>query len=108
MRTIPKYFVITGFLVALFSTQPVVAGTNTPRIDTRENNQQRRIDQGTASGQLRPSEAHRLEAQQNRIERAEDVAKSDGVVTRSERINLTHQQNKASRNIYRKKHNRRN
>jgi hypothetical protein len=48
-----------------------------------------------------------LQAQQNRIERAEDRAKADGVVTKGERAHLTYRENKASRNIYRKKHNRR-
>jgi uncharacterized membrane protein YebE (DUF533 family) len=104
MMTIHKHFVIAAFLAALTSAQPLFAGT---LIDARQQNQQQRIEQGESSGQLTPHEAVRLENQQDRIERAENAAKADGVVTRQERRNLTHRENNASRNIYRKKHNRR-
>lgn len=79
----------------------------TPRFDQRQENQQQRIDQGAASGTLTEREANRLDAQQNRVQRAEDSAKADGVVTRRERAGLHHRQDHASRNVYRKKHNRR-
>jgi len=82
------------------STDP----TATPRIDKREARQQKRIDQGVASGQLTPKETARLEAQQGRIDAAETKAKSDGVVTAKEKAGLTRRQNKASRNIHRQKH----
>ncbi len=80
-------------------------GTNDPRIQQREINQQQRIDQGVASGSLTPREAGRLEAQQGRIQRREARMKADGTLTRRERVRLTRQQNRASRAIYRKKHN---
>jgi hypothetical protein len=76
----------------------------TPRVDRREARQQKRIDQGVASGQLTPKEAARMEAQQGRIANAEAQAKSDGVVTGKERAALAKRQNKASRNIHRNKH----
>lgn len=76
----------------------------TPRIDNRQERQEKRIEQGQASGALTARENARLEAQQTRIERAEDRAKADGTVTAAERARLTHKQNKASRNIYRQKH----
>lgn len=79
----------------------------TPRFDQRQENQQRRIDQGIASGALNEREAERLATQQEHLQRAEDRAKSDGVVTRGERAVLHHRQDRASGNIYRKKHNRR-
>ena len=83
-----------------------IAGSgDTPGIDQRMENQQRRIDQGVQSGELTPREARRLETQQSRIENRLEAAKSDGVVTAGERARLTHQQNRASRNIFRKKHN---
>jgi hypothetical protein len=78
--------------------------TATPRIDQREANQERRIEQGEKSGQLTPREANRLEAQQDRIRRTEARAKADGVVTPAEREKLTRMQNKASRDIAREKH----
>jgi hypothetical protein len=89
-----------------FAQGAPVDPTATPRIDRREARQQKRIDQGVASGQLTPKEAARLQAQQGRIETAEARAKSDGVVTAKERAALTHRQNKASRNIRRNKHDR--
>ena len=56
-------------------------GTNTPRVDQREANQQARIDN------------------------AEAKAKSDGTVTAKERRRLHAMQDGASRDIHRKKHN---
>ena len=81
-------------------------GANTPRIDQRQAKQERRIDQGIASGELTQREATRLERQQTAINQAEDKAKADGSVTAKERKRLTHAQNHASRNIYRQKHDR--
>jgi hypothetical protein len=96
-------------ILALAATTAAFAQTSadstaTPRIDKREARQQRRIEQGVASGQLTPKETARLEAQQGRIETAEAKAKSDGVVTAKERASLTRRQNKASRNIHHQKH----
>lgn len=89
-----------------FAQGTPVDPTATPRVDRREARQQKRIDQGVASGQLTPKETARLQAQQDRIETAEARAKSDGVVTAKERAGLAHRQNKASRNIRRNKHDR--
>ncbi len=105
MTALNKIVFIAGILVTLVSAPQVIAGTNTPRVDQRQENQGRRIDQGVESGRLTQGEAQRLETQQNSIENAETKAKADGVVTRAERVRLSHRQNKASRNIYRKKHN---
>ncbi|GFE61817.1 hypothetical protein [Geobacter sp. AOG2] len=82
-----------------------LADTNDPGIRQRELNQQQRIDQGVASGQLTPREACRLNAQQARIQQREARMKANGNLTACERRRLTREQNRASRNIYRKKHN---
>ena len=87
-----------------FAQTAPIDPTATPRIDKREARQQKRIDQGIASGELNAREAARLDAQQGRIHAAEARAKSDGVVTAKERARLTRKQNKASRNIRRNKH----
>ena len=79
-------------------------GANTPRIDQRQANQERRIDNGIASGQLSKRETRRLEREQTVINKAEDKAKADGSVTAKERKRLTKMQNHASRDIYRQKH----
>ena len=85
-------------------TLPALAGANTPRIDKRQANQERRIDQGIASGELNKREAARLERGQDRGDAIEDKAKSDGTVTRRERARIHHAQNVESRRIYRQKH----
>lgn len=82
------------------------ASTATPRIDQRQANQERRIDQGVASGQLTRREAHRLERQQGVIDRAEDRARADGKVTAQERARLHHMQDHASANVAGQKHDR--
>ena len=81
------------------------AQTNTPRVDQRQANQERRIDQGVAAGSLSASEAMRLERQQDRVDHMENRAKSDGQVTRRERAKLHAAQDHSSRTIARKKHN---
>lgn len=83
------------------------AGTNDPRIDRRQEQQEKRIEQGVQSGTLTPREAARLETQQARIAQEEARMKADGNLTRAERAKLTHDQNRASKAIYRKKHNNR-
>ncbi len=93
--------------VIMAMAAPVLAGTNDPVIQQREQNQQQRLDQGVQSGQLTPHEAGRLEAQQARIQQREARMKADGNLTARERAKLTRQQDRASRNIYRKKHNNR-
>lgn len=76
----------------------------TPRIDQREVNQEKRIQQGVKSGELTPRETTRLQAEQGRIQKAETMAKADGKVTPKERERIEHMQNHASRDIAREKH----
>jgi hypothetical protein len=82
------------------------AGANTPGIDKRQANQERRIDQGVATGALTAREARRLERQQGVIDKAENKAKADGTVTAQERRRLHHAQDGASKRIHRQKHDR--
>jgi uncharacterized membrane protein YebE (DUF533 family) len=97
-----KTFVAAAVLA--LSAFAATAGTDTPRIDQRQANQEQRIDQGIASGELTKREAHRMNHQQAVVNRAEDRAKADGTVTAQERKRLTKVQNKTSRHIYRQKH----
>lgn len=76
----------------------------TPRIDQRQANQEKRIEQGVTSGQLTPREANRLERKEDRIAHVEQRAKADGVVTGQERKHLTKMENHTSRDIRREKH----
>lgn len=79
---------------------------STPRVDQRQENQERRIDQGVASGQLTQREAGRLEHQQDHVAAAEARAKADGQVTKRERVRLHAMQDRESRRIHRQKHDR--
>src|SRR5262245_19733322 len=71
--------------------------TSTPRIDQRQENQQRRIDQGVKSGQLNKKEAARLEKGQARVQKMEDKAVADGKVTAKERAKIEKAQDRQSR-----------
>ncbi|MBK5282328.1 MAG: hypothetical protein JJE16_09595 [Nitrospiraceae bacterium] len=82
------------------------AQAETPVIDQRQTNQEQRIDQGIASGQLNEREANRLNKQQDHIDKMENRAKSDGVMTKRERARIGAAQDRASRHIAREKHDR--
>jgi len=82
------------------------AQEETPAIDQRQANQEQRIDQGVASGQLNEREATRLNKQQVHVNKMENRAKSDGVVTKRERAKIGTAQHRASRHIAREKHDR--
>lgn len=91
-------------VLAALGGAALAQGTNTPTVDQRQANQQARIDQGVASGQLNQKEANRLEKGQDRVANAEAKAKADGTVTAKERAKLQHMQNKQSRHIAKQKH----
>ncbi len=80
--------------------------TSTPRIDQRQANQEKRIEQGVQSGQLTGKEAARLEKGQQHVENMENRATKDGVVTKKERRRIEHAQDQQSRKIYHQKHDR--
>lgn len=78
--------------------------SSTRQIDTREANQEKRIQQGVRSGQLTRSEYYKLEAEQARIHQMERQAKADGYISPAERARINAAQNAASRHIYQEKH----
>ncbi|TWJ32705.1 hypothetical protein [Geobacter argillaceus] len=98
---------IASFTSALLATAVYAGNTNDPGIQQREQNQEKRIQQGIKSGELTPKEAGRLETEQARIKQDEARMKADGNLTKKERAKLRREQNRASRDIYRKKHNER-
>jgi polyisoprenoid-binding protein YceI len=93
-----------AFAAAGAFAQAASAPAATPGVDQRQANQEKRIDQGIASGELNKRETKRLEKEQNVIDRAENKAKADGTVTQAERRRLHKMQNHASRDIRRQKH----
>lgn len=76
----------------------------TPKIDQRQTNQQKRIDQGIASGSLSQKEATKLDQRETKIETDKLAAKADGQVTAAERRKLHREQSQASAAIKRQKH----
>ena len=78
----------------------------TPRIDQRQVNQEKRIDQGIKSGALTSKEAGKLEKREAKIESDKIAAKADGKVTKAERRKLNREEHHASRAIHRQKHDR--
>ncbi len=82
----------------------VATAPATPRVDQREVNQDKRIQQGVASGQLNAKETYRLEKEQAAINKAETKAKADGKVTKHERRKLHKMQDAASKDIHAQKH----
>ena len=98
-----------AFLVA--AAVPAFAQSTPPagaqqRIDQREANQQKRIEQGEKSGALTQREAGRLEKGQARVGRMEQRAAADGTVSGKEARRIEHAQDVQSRRIQRQKHDR--
>ena len=80
--------ILATAVAALAFALPAAAQTATPRVDQRQANQEKRIDQGVQSGQLNAKETARLEKGQDKVEKMEDKAKADGKVTAKEREHL--------------------
>ncbi len=83
--------------------------TTTPKreaqVERRAARQQKRIDQGVATGKLTPKEAANLERREAKIEKDIAKAEADGKITKKEQAKLNAEENRASRKIARKKHN---
>jgi uncharacterized membrane protein YebE (DUF533 family) len=97
-------YVAVAFLLACLALSALAQTPSTPRIDQRQANQERRIEQGQKSGQLTGKETARLEQGQQRVQKMEDQAVADGKVTKKERARIEHAQDRQSRKIYRQKH----
>jgi len=96
---------ILAFAVFAALAVPAFAQTSsTPRIDQRQANQERRIDQGVKSGQLNQKEAARLDKGQARIQKMENKAMADGKMTKKERARIENAQDRESQRISREKH----
>lgn len=94
--------------LALAQTAPAPAGgASTPGIDKRVANQQKRIDQGVASGQLTAKETNTLDKKEAKLAADTQAAKADGKVTKAERRKLKREANQDSKAIHQKKHNKR-
>ena len=99
-----KRMLLAVSAMTLLMTGMAYAEAETPVIDKRQANQEKRIDKGIASGQLNEREANRLNKQQEHINKMEDKAKSNGVMTKKERARIGAAQDRASRQIVSEKH----
>ena len=99
-----KTLSLAALLAAATIALPAIAQTSTPRIDQRQANQERRIEQGEKSGALTQKEAAHLEKGQAHVQKMENKAVADGKVTKKERARIEKAQDKQSRHIYREKH----
>ena len=99
-----KMLVAVSAMVLLMTGMVYAGESETPRIDQRQANQEQRIDQGIAGGQLNEKEAALLNKQQDHIDNMENKAKADGAVTKKERAKIKHAQDRASGHIKREKH----
>ena len=83
---------------------PVKDPAATPRIDQMQVNQQKRINQGVASGQLTPAETAKLDQGQAKLQAEKVSAKADGTVTAAERQKLRREARRNSHRIAKQKH----
>jgi len=95
---------VTAAAFAAFTLPALSQTSSTPRIDQRQANQERRIEQGEKSGALTNREAARLEKGQARVQKMENKALADGKVTAKERARIEKAQDRQSKKIYREKH----
>lgn len=94
----------TAALVLAFAVPAFAQGPQTPGLDKREANMEKRIEQGKASGALNEKEAARLEKRKAKLDKAEARAKADGEVTKAERKHLDKKADKLSHDIAVQKH----
>jgi len=76
----------------------------TPTVDGRLQNEQRRINAGSADGSLTARETQRLRRRETRFAQEEQRFKADGTFTPRERQKVVHDENQLSRQIYRQRH----
>lgn len=80
------------------------SATETPYIDSTQERQRARIEQGRRSGQLTRSEYYQLMEEQDRIAAMERRAKADGFADPSERRRIRDAQEVATRHIHQETH----
>jgi len=100
-------FALIGLAVAVLSAPTFAQSTDTkstPRIDQRQANQEKRIEQGVKSGELTTKETAKLEKGQAKVQKMENKAVADGKVTNKEKKHIEHAQDQQSRKIHHEKH----
>lgn len=96
---------LTKIFAAMFLMIIAAGNVNAQTVTHRKD--KAKIKQGVRSGELTKQETVALAHQQKEIRHDIKDAKADGVVTKEERKDIKKEKKQADRNIYRKKHNRR-
>ena len=96
---------LTKIFAAMFLIIIAAGNVNAQPVTNRKD--KAKIKQGVRSGELTKQETVALAHQQKEIRQDINAAKADGVVTKEERKDIKKEKNQTDRNIYRKKHNRR-
>ena len=96
--------IIAAAVVAVFALPGLALAQSTPRIDKRQEAQDKRIEQGVKSGELNKKEAARLEKGQQSVQKMEDKSLTDGKVTTKEKAHIEHAQDQQSKRIHHQKH----
>jgi hypothetical protein len=103
--------VLCSAALAALILPAMAQNSNTPNppatINQRKENQQDRIANGVASGQLTAGETANLEKKESNLNKEEKLMRSEdgGKLTGADRKVLTQQQNSLSKQIYQDKHN---
>src|SRR5581483_7257005 len=97
----------TALLLPIYGQAAAGTPEKEGRIQRRKENQQGRIAQGVASGQLTAGETANLEHKEAKVNREvrSDRNANGGALTPQERRQVNRQQNRLSKNIYRDKRN---
>jgi aminoglycoside phosphotransferase family enzyme len=96
-----KRFLATIAMGALLSTGGGLAG----QVKKREKRQQKRIDDGVASGELTKKETLKIEKKEAKLHRKIEKNRKDGPgLTPKERAKANKAQNQLSKEIYKQKH----
>ncbi|MES2878082.1 MAG: hypothetical protein V4713_06630 [Pseudomonadota bacterium] len=106
IQTLMTVLVLAASGAAFAQTPAPKDPAATPGLDQRQVNQQKRIEQGVASGRLNARETRRLENREAKLEADKQAAKADGKVTAQERKQLQAEASRDSKAIYRQKHDR--
>ena len=98
--------IVAAVVVAAFALPglSIAQTASTPRVDQRQENQEKRIQQGVQSGELTKKETKHLEKGQAKVQKQENKAMADGTVTGKEAAHLEKAQDKQSKHIYKQKH----
>ncbi len=109
LKTLAAALLFAGAIPAFAqttTTTPPPAPSAQQRIDQRQANQQKRVDEGVKSGSLTTREADRRQKGQARVDKMEHKAAADGAIDKKETRRIERAQDTQSRKISREKHDR--